>query len=261
MSKEYLPADRLDKIYRLVVENGNAKVADLSTMFNVSDLTVRRDLDILEKRGLIERTHGGAICSQRLKVETIYTQKDQEFRIQKEAIGRAAAEFIADGDTILVNSGSTTLQVLRHLKGKHCRVITNNAGALLEARNLDVEILFVGGAFRGQSNSLVGGFAHLTLNSLYGSKAIIGIDGFSLKAGLTTAVYEEADINRVMIERTRGEVIVVADHRKIGVVSNFVSSPAEAIDVLVTDDGFQEEYRNDLEKAGIRLCIAPTGIG
>ncbi len=257
MAKEFLPAFRHEKICRTVAEKGSAKVSELSAMFKVSDLTIRRDLDVLEKKGLVERTHGGAISSRRIVEETLYSQKDQEFRAQKEAIGRRAAELIEEGDTVLVNTGSTTLQVIRNITARNSRIITNNAGVLIEARNMGMEIFLVGGVYRSRSNSLVGGFAHLTLNTVYGSKAIIGIDGFSVKAGLTTAVYEEADINRVMIERTRGQVIAVADHRKIGAVSNFVSLPATSVDVLVTDDGFKEEYRGDIEGLGIKIIIAP----
>ncbi|RKX75409.1 MAG: DeoR/GlpR transcriptional regulator [Spirochaetes bacterium] len=255
-SSGLIPADRQARIFKQVREKGLVKVADLSQMLDVSEITIRRDLDVLERKGVLERTHGGAICSQRMRIEPMYTQKDQTERAEKEAIGRAAQSLIEDGDTLLVNSGSTTLQVIRFLEGKNLRLITSNVGAIAVAGDKDIELILIGGVFRRQSNSLVGGLAALSLNQVYGSKAFIGVDGISVKYGLTTPIHQEAEIARHMIERTRGPVIVVADHTKLGVVSNFVTAPIDSVNILVTDEGFDEDYRSDLEKAGVEIVIA-----
>ena len=256
MAERKIPAQRQQDIYHLAESRGTVSVGELSTFLGVSEITIRRDLSALERRGMVERTHGGAICTHRVRFETLYAQKGLELRREKQAIGHAAAELIEEGDTVLVNSGSTTLEVIRHLSRKHVRVITNNVAAVLEAQALGIELILIGGEYRPQSNSVVGGLASDALNRIYGSKAVIGIDGFSVKHGLTTPVYHEAEINRLMIERTRGPVIVVADHRKLAVVSNFVTANVEDVDILVTDEGFQEEYRSDLESSGIRIVIA-----
>ncbi len=252
----YIPAARQKMIYEMVRTKGIVKVTELSESLNVSEITIRRDLDILERQGLLERTHGGAIFSQRMKTEPLYIQKNRIDREAKEAIGRTTAELIEDGDTLLINSGSTTLQVIRHLHGNNIRVITSNLGAVMEPNPNIKELILVGGVYRYQSNSLVGGFASLTLGQVYGTKAIIGVDGISVKYGLTTPVYQEAEVARMMIERTRGTVIVVADHRKLGVTSNFLTATIDSVDILVTDDQFNEEYRKELEEAGIRIVIA-----
>lgn len=256
MGTEFIPAERQEVISEMLRHRGVVTVSELSQLLKVSEITIRRDLAILESKGVLERTHGGAIGTRRMSVEPLYDQKNQVELAEKVSIGRAAAALIEDGDTVLVNSGSTSLQFIRHVRGANIRVVTSNAGAITDQPPSGTEVLLIGGLFRPQSNSLVGRFASLSLAQVYGTKAIIGVDGVSYKYGLTTPNHQEAEVASMMIERTRGPVIVVADHTKIGVVSNFVTARIEEVDVLVTDSGFEEEYREDLEKAGIQIIIA-----
>ncbi len=255
MGSQYIPADRQNKILRLLRERGTVKVANLSKLLSVSEITIRRDLDVLERKGLLERAHGGAVYSSRMSVEPAYSDKYQAHRAEKEAIGRAAAALLEDGDTVLVNSGSTSLQVVASLQGRRVTVITSNVGAHAVAAAGGMELFLIGGVYRPQSNSVVGSLASRSLEQVYGSKAVIGVDGISVRCGLTTPVLQEAEIARMMIERTRGPVIVVADHSKLGVVSNFLTAPIDAMDVLVTDSGFEEELKDELEMLGIRVVI------
>jgi len=226
-------------------------------MFGVSELTIRRDLDDLEKKEILERTHGGAVYNQRMRTEPLYEQKYRIRRREKEAIGQAAAKLIEDGDTLLINSGSTTREVIHNITRKKVRIITSNLGALFELKESDIELILIGGYYRYQSNSLVGTIASLSLKQVYGSKAIIGVDGISIKYGLTTPILEEAEIARQMIERTPGPIIVVADHSKVGVVSNFLTASIDKVSILVTDGGIDDGYRNDLENEGIKVVVAP----
>lgn len=255
MGSEYIPAERHEVIADLLRKNSVVTVSQLKRMLSVSEITIRRDLDILEGKGLLERTRGGAIGIRRMSTEPLYDQKDRSERVEKMAIGKAAATLIEPGDTVLVNSGSTSLQALRQIHGEAVRIITSNVGALIDPPS-DPEIMLIGGVYRPRSNSLVGMFASLCLAHVYGNKAIIGVDGISSKYGLTTPIHHEAEVASLMIERTRGTVIVVADHTKIGVVSNFVSARIEAVDILVTDSGFEEEYREELERAGVQIIVA-----
>jgi DeoR family fructose operon transcriptional repressor len=258
MAALLIPADRQKQIHSLLVKKGVVAVTDLAGMLGVSELTIRRDLEELNRKGLLERTHGGAVLNQRISIEPLYQQKDAAHKGEKEAIGRAGAELAADGDTLLINSGSTTLEVIRHLKRKKVRIITSNLGAVGELTGGDLECILVGGMYRPRSNSLVGAMASLSLQQVYGSKAFIGVDGISVKYGLTTPILEEAEIARQMIERTPGPVIVVADHSKLGLVSNFVTAPIEKINILITDAGIESEFRQALEKIGIKIVIAET---
>ena len=256
MVQTYIPADRQTRIRRIIEEKGVVKVVELSRQFNVTELTIRRDLDVLESQGVLDRTHGGAILRHRMKTEPLYTEKDQINRLEKELIGQAVNSVVEPGDTLLVNTGSTTSQVLRHLTGKQLRVITSNANALLEVSDPDIELILTGGLFRRQSNSLIGFFAHSVLNQVCGSKAIIGVDGLSTKFGLTTPIQQEAEVTRLMIQRTQGPVVVVADHSKMGVVSNFVTAPIKTIDMLITDTGIKPDFQKMLEDLGIEVIIA-----
>ncbi len=258
MAAHRIPAERQHRIHRLAEEHGIIGVAELSSLLAVSEITIRRDLAALERRGILERSRGGAICTHHKRVETLFSQKGLDCRAEKEAIGRAAAQLIDDGDTIFVNGGSTTLEVIRNLGARKVRVITNNVAAALEGPKVGVELILIGGEYRSQSNSVVGGFATAMLRQIWAGKAIIGIDGISVREGLTHPVEQEAEITRQMIERTRGPVIVVADHRKLAVVSNFAAGPIDAVDMLVTDQACPADYRAELEQAGVRIIIAST---
>ncbi|MFQ5858464.1 MAG: DeoR/GlpR family DNA-binding transcription regulator [Anaerolineae bacterium] len=256
-SSALIPAERRHRIREMLRAQGTVKVSALSQLFDVSEITIRRDLEHLERDGLLERTHGGAVLSQRMRREPLYTDKDQLHRAEKQTIGRVAATLVDDGDTLLVNSGSTTLQVIRHLAGRQdVRVITSNMGGPFAIHDPGFEVILVGGTFRSQSNSLVGPLATQSLRQVYGSKAFIGVDGISLKYGLTTPTLPEAEVARTMIERTRGPVIVVADHTKLGVVADFVTTSLDQVDVLVMDRGFDEAYREALEELNIQIVIA-----
>lgn len=261
MPSPLIPVERRRLIQELARSRGIVQVADLSNRLNVSEITVRRDLEVLEQEGVLERTHGGAIYSQRMSAEPHYTYKDRIHRQEKQAIGQAAAALVEEGDTILINSGSTTFQVIRHLQlsgQRDITIITSNISALVEIQESDQELILIGGTFRQPSNSLVGPLAVMALQQINANKAFIGVDGISARYGLTTPTLQEAEIARLMIERTHGPVIVVADHSKVGVVADFVTVPVDKVDVLVTDDGFDEEYRVELEDLGVEIVIATT---
>jgi DeoR/GlpR family transcriptional regulator of sugar metabolism len=252
-----IPAERRNRIHEIIKVQGSVRVSALSDLLGVSELTVRRDLEQLERAGILERTHGGAIHSHRMRGEPLYSEKDRLHRDEKRQIGAAAAALVKDGDTLLINSGSTTLQIFRHLADrKNLRVITSNMGAFLEIQGLDLELILTGGSYREHSNSLVGPMAMLSLQQVYGSKCFIGVDGVSLSHGLTTPTLQEAEIARTMIERTRGQVIVVADCSKIGVVADFMTAPIEKVNALIVDSGFDENYRVELEESGIEITVA-----
>lgn len=257
-----IPAERRNRIHEMVRDRGVVRVSSLSESFAVSEITIRRDLEQLEQAGALERTHGGAVYSHRMRLEPLYAEKDRIHREEKRQIGAAAAALAQDGETLLINSGSTTLQIFRHLAGrKNLRAITNNMGAALETQGLDLELLLIGGTYREQSNSLVGPLAVLSLQQVYGSKCFIGVDGISRKYGLTTPILQLAEVARTMIERTKGRVIVMADHSKLGVVADFMIAPIEKVDVLVVDSDFDESYRQELEELGIQILVAPMQGG
>lgn len=252
-----IPADRQNRIIDLLKERGAVRVQELSELFQVSVLTVRRDLASLESLGLLERSHGGAVLRQTMPVEPLFSQKQLRFHEEKQKIAYAASQIIEDGDMVFVNSGSTTLEVIRELLKKKITIITNNIAAAQFAENCESELILLGGKYRSQSQSVAGDFAVQSLQQVYANKAIIGVDGFSMKYGLTTPVLQEAVATRTMVERTLGQVIVVADSNKIGIVSNFKTVSVDGIDCLITDRGGREFLEHsEMEKSGIHLIIA-----
>ena len=258
--RQALPAERHHTILDVVRKRRAVRVSTLSELLGVSEVTVRRDLEDLEHRGLLERTHGGAISTQRMGPEPAYVEAVARNPGEKRAIGRVAASLAEPGDTVFLNGGTTTLQVFRHLDA-NVRVVTNHVGMALEAADRDMELLLVGGDYRAPSNSCVGTFACDILRRVFATKAFIGVEGIGRRSGLTSPAAEEAEIVRLMIEQTRGEVTVVADHTKLGTVADFAVAPLGSITRLVTDAGIDDGYRDDLREMGLEVVVADERVG
>jgi DeoR/GlpR family transcriptional regulator of sugar metabolism len=163
---------------------------------------------------------------------------------------------VEPGDTLFLNGGTTTLEVFRHLDIPDLKVITNHVGIALESTDRGVQLVLVGGQYRPPSNSLVGPFATDNLRRVNATRAFIGAEGISRRRGVTTPSAVEAEIARLMIERTVGEVVLVADHSKMGTVADFVIAGLDRIDRLVTDAGIDDEYRAGLNEAGVQVLVA-----
>lgn len=253
-----IPANRHEAIYRLAKEQHVVKVTELSELLGVTEMTIRRDLEAMERKGLIERTHGGAVYNDRVGLELLYEQKSALHEREKEAIGSLAASLIEEGDTVFLNSGSTTIQVIQHLDKGRVKVITNNPLVPLNIRSDKLEVYLTGGELRRESFTLVGEPAMHSIRQAYANKAVIGIDGFSLRHGLTNTIQAESWLNRLMIHRTHGEVILVADSSKVGKVTNFRTSSISALSTIVTDERLDPQYAEEFSRIGIRVLIAPV---
>lgn len=259
MSKNLIPAQRRKRIHELLTRHQVVQNAFLSESLQVSAATIRRDLDWLEQEGWLRRTHGGAIVSQHMNVEPEYQHSAQTHPEEKRLIGATAATLVEDGDTIFINSGTTATQVVQHLRGKReITVVTSNVRAVLELAEADLAVILLGGDFRPRAGSVAGRFACQTLNQIYANKAFIGVDGLSLNYGCTTPISDEAEVARLMVERTQGPVIVVADHSKWGVVSNFEIASLDQIQILVTDGGLTAKARAELSSRAVEVLIAPA---
>ncbi len=265
MGKTLIPAQRHRMIREYLEIHQIVRSSALSEMLGASEATIRRDLEWLERQGILERAYGGAILTQRMPIEPAYAHSAQVHPEEKRAIGQAAAELVRDGDTLFINSGTTTAELLRALRARpelsNVTVITNNVTVTLEARDAPFEVILLGGSFRSRSNSTVGRFATDLLRQFRASQAFIGVDGISLKYGLTTPSNAEAEIAQAMIEHTRGPVIVVADHSKWGVVSNFEIALIEQIHTLVVDSGLPPEPCAELKAHSVEVVVASTEPG
>jgi DeoR/GlpR family transcriptional regulator of sugar metabolism len=226
-------------------------------MLDVSEATVRRDLEWLEGKGYIERTHGGAILNERINSEQEYQQRAQRQIEEKRRIGALAASFVGDGDIIFVNSGTTTTQLIRHIRSDlNATIITNNLIAAMETGEVDFEILLLGGTYQPRSNSAAGRFAIQNLSQVYANKAFIGVDGISIKHGCTVPSNAEAEVVHLMLERTQGPIFVLADHSKWGAVSNFEVAPIHRINRLITDNLLDPGARSSLTAKSVDILIA-----
>jgi DeoR family fructose operon transcriptional repressor len=256
-----IPASRQQYILSRIQDEGTVNVNQLSDALDVSELTIRRDLDQLAKRGLVERTHGGASLRRNLPVEPDYLQKASEFPLEKSMIGQGVLDLVEDGDTLYINSGTTTLEAIRALvaSGKRLTIVTNNIDAAYVCRESQaIRLVLAGGVYRTRSHSVSGSLSSLVVEQIWANKAIIGVDGFSVQAGLTTPVLEEAETTRAMIKHTAGKVIVVAAANKIGVVSNYKTVSLEDVDILVTDEKGAELVSQMEISDDLSIVVAPT---
>ena len=257
MSKPLIPAQRRERIQEYLVTHKIVRMDDLYALLDTSEATVRRDLEWLERHGVVERTHGGAILSQRLTLEPEYLQRAQKHPEEKRLIGEAAAALIEDNDVVFINSGTTTTQVIRYIRSDAgITVFSNNVYAALEVGEAGYKHHLVGGEFQPHSNSVAGHFAIENLRQVYADKVILGVDGVSLKHGCTVPSDAEAEIMRQMIERTRGQIIIVADHSKWGVVSNFQIATIDEINRFVSDEGLDSSANESLAAHSVECVIA-----
>ncbi|MBC8336457.1 MAG: DeoR/GlpR transcriptional regulator [Anaerolineales bacterium] len=257
MSKLLIPAQRRERIQEYLTLHKIVRTVDLCEMLDASEATVRRDLEWLEQEGILEKTHGGAFLSQRMNIEPEYRQRAQSNPEQKRQIGAMAASLIETGDIVFINSGTTTTQVIHQIRDDpEISIFTNNFNAAHEMGEPGFHHFSIGGEYQPRSKSLAGRFAMENLKHVYANKAIIGVDGISLKYGCTVPSNGEAEVVRQMIERTTGDIIIVADHSKWGVVSNFQIATIDEVDVLITDEAIDKAAFKLLEAHSVKIKIA-----
>lgn len=241
--------ERQKIILEKLSESGEVLIESLKEELGVSALTIRRDFGRLEECGLLERTYGGA------KIITGKIKKKSNLKKEaiKERIAKRAATFVQDSETILVNSSSTAYYLFNFLAEKQITIITNNADALTFADRARYELIFIGGELNIIKHSMVGPIAMETLKSIRATKCFMGVSGITKEGVLSTAMFQEADVNKMMIEQATSEVIVLAESEKIGVQSNFDIASLKKVRRLITDSAITEEQRHIIESCGSEL--------
>jgi len=253
--------ERLLHIVEIVNRKGKATVAELSRALDVSPATVRRDLERLEEKELLVRTHGGAIPVQgrltEVAHEQSFSEKQEAFAEEKERIAAAAAGLIADEEAVLLTPGTTNMLLARKLAGKkELTVVTNAANIAARLGDLPgIDVILVGGKLRSKSFALVGPLAEQALKNIRVDKLFLGVDGFDLRQGLTTPNLSEASVDRLMISIAR-EVIVVADRSKFNRVMFSHIAPVDVVNTVITDKGLSPELARKIRELGIRLILA-----
>lgn len=250
-------AERHEIILNELKENGKVNVQHLSNDLEVSEVTIRKDLRILEEKGLLFRTHGGATQTNPYTSDRPVSEKAKIRAGEKNVIAKEAVKLIGNNDSIILASGTTILAVARQIKSDHrLNVITSALNVSLElSHHENVEILQLGGQLRPSSTSVVGPYAEQFLSGITCGILFLGADGIDLDHGLTTSNLMEASLNQKFIEVAQYTVLV-ADHTKFGKRGFSRICGLDQIQHIITDDGISSDTVNKLKDMGIQVTIA-----
>ncbi|WP_127836909.1 DeoR/GlpR family DNA-binding transcription regulator [Clostridium prolinivorans] len=245
--------ERQQKIAELLEQKRSIKVNELSAIFNVSESTIRRDLQDMEEKGLLKRTHGGAVGIKKTNFEPTFKEKEDEKHTEKSFIAKIAASLIEDGDTIILDSGTTTLEIAKCIEAKNITVITNSIDIASELSNKDdIELVVTGGNLRKITRAMVGHITENVLRNFRVDKAFIGANGISVEEGITTPNFIEAQTKKAMMN-VANKVYIVSDSSKFNQVSFSVISPIRAVTAIITSKDLDEEIIKDFEDAGVEI--------
>ena len=249
--------ERRQRIFEDIESSGIASVRDLAQRFEVSTITIMRDLQELEQEGLIRRVHGGAISVRGASYEPPFIARESQFSTEKQRIAAKAVDLINEGDSLILDVGTTTLEIARALKGKrNLTVLVTNLRAALElASQPAIQVIVIGGKLRASELSLVRHLAEQTLRTFQVDKAFIGVGGITIEHGLTEFNFEEAGTKRTMIERAR-QRIVVADHTKFGKVMLTTVASLTVVDKIITGTEVDGEMVTRLRQMGVEVVLA-----
>ncbi|MER7725276.1 DeoR/GlpR family DNA-binding transcription regulator [Streptomyces sp. NPDC096323] len=260
-------AERRQLILEMVRANGAVSLRELARVVQTSEVTVRRDVRALEAEGLLDRRHGGAVLPGGFTRESGFPQKSHLATAEKTAIADLAAGLVEEGEAIVVGAGTTTQELARRLaRVPGLTVVTNSllvAQALAHANR--VEVVMTGGTLRGSNYALVGSGAEQSLQGLRVSRAFLSGSGLTAERGLSTSNMLSASVDRALVQAA-GEVVVLADHTKLGSDTMFQTVPTDLITRLVTDEPAAHDDRaaaelQALADQGVQIAVAGAGGG
>jgi DeoR/GlpR family transcriptional regulator of sugar metabolism len=248
------------KIAEQVQEHGTVRVAELMRAFRVTDTSIRRDLEILESQGRLRRIHGGAVASARSQAPLLFQAKARENPQEKKRIGAAAAQLVRAGESVLLDSGTTVLEVALHLPSHlegptPLTAVTSSLPVIAELQNWSsIHLNLLGGILLPDFQATVGPQTIANLRRFQVDKAFLGCDGLSLSHGLTTPHMLIAEVGRVMAEVAH-EVIAVADSSKLGRIGFTPIVPLKQVQKLITDSGAPAALLDEIRAVGIEVII------
>jgi DeoR family transcriptional regulator, aga operon transcriptional repressor len=249
---------RRENIMKLLKHQGKVTIQEITDKFGCSEPTARRDLDLLDKQGGIIRSLGGALLdASPLSFEASFTDKQQLLLLEKEAIAQSAASMVKEGDIVGLTGGTTTFLIARMLKmHQGITVVTNAVNIAMELSDCEgVQIVLTGGVMRRKNYELCGPLAEKVLEGLHIGKMFMGIDGFTIEAGMTTFSEQESVIGEMMLKRSV-QTFAVFDHTKVGKTSLFSIAPLTALRGCITDQKLPDGMANYLQAHGIELHVA-----
>jgi DeoR family transcriptional regulator, aga operon transcriptional repressor len=253
---EMLIDERRQHVLSLIQRDGRVVVGELSDQLGISRITIRKDLEYLQAKGLIHRTHGGALSTQSGALsDPSLTEKEKLHYKEKQRIAAEAVKLVQEGQCVILDSGTTTTAIARALrKFARLTVITNAVNIAAELTNTDFEVILTGGTLRKNSYSLVGPLAEDVLAEMHADLLFLGVDGFDPRVGLTTPNVLESRVNRAMAQAAR-MVVAVCDSAKFGRHSLALIVPSTKIDIVITDSNVEAHYVEHLQKLGIRVIL------
>lgn len=252
-SSKIFAEERRLKIAEIISKNKSITVSELSSIFNVSESTIRRDLKVLEEKSFIQRTHGGAILNSGTHYEPAFFEKEVLELESKKKIGKIAASMIEKGDTVILDGGTTTLEVARNLRNMKLTVVTNSLLIAMELSKYDaIEFIMTGGIQRWRTKALVGPITEMVIRQFKVDKAFIGTNAISLNDGLMTPDLIEASTKKVMCE-VSNEVYIVADHTKFEKKSFVKFLDLKDVTAIITDDQLDDEILKKYEQAKVNI--------
>ena len=253
---KYSSKERRNRILEDLRQQSRISIRESAVKYGVTEVSIRGDLEYLENKGLLIRVKGGAVSRALVadEEELPIERKAREHAREKRAIGKAAAALIGEGETIILDSGTTTLEIAKRLGGfKELTVITNGVNIAMElAKYPQISVIMLGGYMRSQSLSITGMQAESTLKGYYVDKLFLGVDSFNLDKGLSTPSADEASLNRTMIESAK-EVIAVFDSSKVNKRSFARICSVPELGTVVTDEGFPADAVAALNAAGVNI--------
>ena len=248
--------ERRQHMLAKIQREGRVLVSDLSEELGLSRITIRKDLDYLESKGLVQRTHGGALAiNGSALLDPSLQEKEKKQLKEKQKIAVAAAALVEEGLCILLDSGTTTTAIARELRRfSHLTIITNAVNVAAELAGTDFEVILTGGTLRKNSFSLVGPLAEDILSEMHADILFLGVDGFDAKVGLFTPNFLESRVNRAMVNAAT-RTVVVCDSTKFSRRSLALIVPTKAIQTVITDDQLSKENIETLKSAGLEVIL------
>ena len=246
--------DRRKKILEILNKNGSVRVTELSKLFSISEVTIRTDLADMENKGLLTRVHGGAVISYKPYYSMSLNQRMSTNQEQKEIIAKKIADMVEDNDTIMLNSGTTTLLVFRAINPNlNLSIVTNSISIALEGTtNPNFNIILLGGLINSKYQFTFGDDAIRQLKSYHADKLILSVDGIDSERGFSTYYDKEAEIDRIMLEQSSVN-IVAADHSKFNRCAFTKISDLSVADYIVTDTSVPDALKNKITKHSIKI--------
>ena len=247
-----LAIERRNLILQKLQTERRVVVNSLALLYEVSEETIRRDLDKLEKEGFVKKTYGGAVLNENTNIEMPLRIREKTNRREKQTIAKLVAAMIEDGDSIILDSSSTSLMVAQELKErKKLTVITNSLEVLIEfSKSKGIQVISTGGLLKSSTLSLIGKNAEKTLENFYVDKAIISCKGLDIRKGATDSSEDDAEIKKSMVSCSK-QLILIADSTKFGTISFAKVLDFRKGDILVTDSLPDDTWKQRLADIGV----------